>query len=644
MRRGLFVITIFAAACGGTEDAPLEPPKARDAGTAVRDAGAVVVRDGGGSSVRDGGTVTRDGGTAGRDGGTAAARPSRIGIFSPQNNYFELDAEGGVLRFHFGAGNSRWGLFMWPVAGDFDGDERDTVALFDPTLDQFWIADENDSDEHAPRGVIIDLTAVPDPPPAGESIAEIPVAGDWNGDGTDGFGVFHPGTGTYYLRETATSGDPERTVTFSEADGYPRGAWPIVGDFDGDGDDDLGVYFAGTAYLPNGNVSIGTGQALAGDWNGDGVDTIVTFTGATNTFELPSGSRVFGHAERQYWTWAPIVGDWQVPTAPVASDGYEWTTGAPGDHGFAPARFTAALDDAAAITNLQSVLVVRDGTLVGERYHHGYARHIAGNVKSVSKSVLSAVYGAAMRRGVFTGTDETVATYLPTYFTEPEKQTITLEDLLTMRGGLEWSEGPNYVGGMIQSADFVAFVTGQRLVTTPGTTYRYSTGLTHVASAALTAATGEPTRDYARREVFEPLGITVPRWDRGREGNFVGGAEMWLRPRDMARFGQLYLDGGSPVLTPEWVTASVNPWIPEAGGRNYGLWWRERPWRNYPFDDSYFAWGHGGQFVFVFPSWDLIVVVTSRWNVDQTVSGQVSGAIFGYVDNQILTAVRRTDG
>ncbi|MFP6686957.1 MAG: serine hydrolase, partial [Polyangiaceae bacterium] len=430
---------------------------------------------------------------------------------------------------------------------------------------------------------------------------------------------------------------------------------------DGDGDDELGVVGGGKAYLianldettASMVFDVPGNEVVAGDFDGDGIDTLAGFDSSSNTFTILAANEQnaattkeqLGHAESAHWRWSPLAGRWQQPASPAASQGYAWPVAGPESKGFNALKLGQALDDGASVANVNSVLVVRDGALVAERYYHGYERHIAGNIKSVSKSVLSGLFGIAIDKAVIGSLDDTVSTHLPSYFQNfgAEKKAISIEDIMTMRSGLAWTEGSPHLPNMIGSANYLEYVLSQKLVTAPGSTYRYSTGLTHVGSALLTAASGKSTRAFAREHLFEEIGISTPRWDRGVEGNFVGGAEMWMRPRDLARFGQLFLrDGkldGKQVISQSWVQASADPWVPEGGNRFYGLWWRERPWSNYEGVDSYFAWGYGGQFLFLFPSQDLIVVVTSKWNVPYSVSGQSAGAIFSFVNNQILTTL-----
>jgi len=589
--------------------------------------------------------------------GTVTRRIHRPGIFASNSHYYELNVGDDILKFHFGADNAQWGMPSQAVVGDFDGDGLDTVAKFDLGAMEVHLATVNDTDEFGRNGTKISLTDFPRQTEVSPIYA---VAGDWNGDGVDGLAIYHPATNTFYLRGTASTGSPEYRVVLPTGRGFPQGGKPVAGDFDGDGDDELGLVADGTAYLSADIESNRIGyqfdvpgnRFVTGDWDGDGVETLASFDVATNRFHMldrnGDDARIttseLGHAEPGFWLWQPIAGAWQVPAAPRASQGYDWPRGTPRAHGFNPRRLEGALIDGGYVGTVQSVLVVRSGKLIGERYYHGFDRHIAGNVKSVSKSVLSALYGIAFKRGALGSLDDTVADYLPGYFEElgRVKRSITIEDIMTMRAGLRWNGDPESLGPMLSSQDYTAHVLNQPLTSQPGTTFKYSTGLTHVGSALLTEATGVSTRAFARRYLLEPLGISIPRWSRSPEGYFVGGAEMWMRPRDLARFGQLFLRngslGGRDILEPEWVTASANPWVPE-GGRRYGLWWRERNWSHYQREDSYFAWGHGGQFLFLFPAKDLLVVVTSKWTVNKTQSLANVNAVFSFVDRQILTAL-----
>jgi CubicO group peptidase (beta-lactamase class C family) len=651
------VISLSALACSQNGDGN---PGVANGGTSSGATGGMSVAAGGASP--DGGIDPNDGG----EGGDAPVQTDdAVGIFAPANNYFELNTE-APLRFHFGASNITFGSVYLPLAGDFDGDGFDTVALYAPAELTFNLSDANDSDEFAPRGTSVVLQADLVPPPAVSldqaSPPHWPIAGDWDGDGTSGLGLYDATANTFYLRNSPTTGAPDFVLELAPNLGYPAGGLPIAGDFDGDGRDDVGISDGTKAYLhfgldaaaPDVTVDI-TGLVVAGDFDGDGVDTLASFDTATNRFaifnsngaEAASDEFNFGHSEPAYWTWLPLVGHWQVPEAPVASAGYEWSTATPESEGIDAAALEAVLSDAASTQTILSVLVARNGELVGERYYHGFERHIASNIKSVSKSVLSSLFGIAFERGDLGDLSDPVAGYLPTYFPESidaEKKTINLGHLFNMTAGFDWNEWTgNSVVEWLLSPDYVANVVERSLVSAPGAAFTYDTGLTHLGSAALTEASGMSTRDFAQQFLLEPLGISIPRWDRAPEGYFIGGAEMWMRPRDLARIGELYRNGGSldgnAIVPAAWVAASVDPTIDTVVAGRYGLWWRERDWANYAVGDSYMAWGYGGQFLFVFPARNLVIVVTSSWNVDAAQDAASDAAIFDLVDSRILPIV-----
>jgi CubicO group peptidase (beta-lactamase class C family) len=152
------------------------------------------------------------------------------------------------------------------------------------------------------------------------------------------------------------------------------------------------------------------------------------------------------------------------------------------------------------------------------------------------------------------------------------------------------------------------------MVDEPGGRMLYSTGSTHLLSAALTRATGASTYAYAVRHLARPLGIDLRPWTRDPQGIYFGGNDMLMTPRDMARFGQLYLDGGvangrrvlpKAWIDSSWVVRTYSPW----NGHGYGYGWWTRTSNGRPV---HFAWGYGGQFIFVVPSLRLVVVTTSE--------------------------------
>jgi CubicO group peptidase (beta-lactamase class C family) len=203
-------------------------------------------------------------------------------------------------------------------------------------------------------------------------------------------------------------------------------------------------------------------------------------------------------------------------------------------------EFNEALKAASSLPRLHSLIVSQRGTVVVEQYFRGRRATSLSNIKSASKSVIAALVGIAVDRKLLALTQP-----LGTYFRDlpDDKRAITIEDLLTMRSGLESTSNRNY-GAWVQSANWVRYVLTRPLIEKPGTEMIYSTGNTHVLSAILTKVTGKSTWQYAQESLARPLGFTLAQWPRDPQGIYFGGNEMLMTPRQMLAFGELYLNGG----------------------------------------------------------------------------------------------------
>src|SRR5215203_5156948 len=210
-----------------------------------------------------------------------------------------------------------------------------------------------------------------------------------------------------------------------------------------------------------------------------------------------------------------------------------------------PASLEAVVAEAAKLPRLRSVLVSHKRQVVLERYFNGARAAQPANIKSASKSVISALVGIAVSRGLIKDVDQTIGAYFPELATDPEprKRDITIEDLLTMRSGLESTSGRNY-GSWVQSANWVRFVLRRPMLEEPGTRVEYSTGSSHLLSAILTKATKMSTWQFAQEQLAKPLGFSLPRWTQDPQGVYFGGNEMLMTPRQMVSFGELYLNDG----------------------------------------------------------------------------------------------------
>ena len=271
---------------------------------------------------------------------------------------------------------------------------------------------------------------------------------------------------------------------------------------------------------------------------------------------------------------------------------------------------------AADLPRLHSLLISHERELIAEWYFNGATATKLANLKSASKSVISALVGLAVRDGHLSGVAETIDTYFPDDLAnagDPRKRDITIEDLLTMRSGLETTSNRNY-GRWVHSRNWVRHILTRPMVEAPGERMIYSTGSTHLVSAILTQATGMSTLEFARVQLGTPLGITLQPWLADPQGIYFGGNEMYLRPRDMLKFGELYLNCGRAadrqILPEEWIHRSTTGHTQSRrSGREYGYGWWIRILGGHR---AFYAWGYGGQFIFVVPDLDLAVVMTSR--------------------------------
>jgi CubicO group peptidase (beta-lactamase class C family) len=320
------------------------------------------------------------------------------------------------------------------------------------------------------------------------------------------------------------------------------------------------------------------------------------------------------------------------------------------------ARLAEAYARAARLPKLRSLLVQWRDTLVAERYFGGARADRPANLKSASKSVVSALVGVALADGSLRGLGEPLATLLPADARglSPEKRAITLEDLLTMRSGLASTSIGNY-GAWVSSRDWIRYALARPLVAPPGRAggpMIYSTGNTHLLAAILVRATGESVHRYYARTLARPLGIVPRPWPTDPRGIHFGGNEMRMTPRELVRFGALYAHGGvAPPGTPAagrrllpaaWIDSS---WVARTtssfSGQDYGYgWWLRHAALPRGTVRVRYAWGYGGQFVFVVPELALVVVVTSDPEASTRDHAHLA-AIHALLDEAILPAVAR---
>ncbi|UHS61592.1 serine hydrolase [Agrobacterium vaccinii] len=275
------------------------------------------------------------------------------------------------------------------------------------------------------------------------------------------------------------------------------------------------------------------------------------------------------------------------------------------------------LEKADALDSLKTVIVSVDGKEVATRAYHGASLNGSTNIKSASKSIVSSLVGIAIDRKILDGVDQPISSVLRSDFPakpDPRIERVTIGNLLSMQSGLERMSGPNY-GRWVSSRNWVRMALGSGFAGEPGGGMLYSTGSTHLLSAVLTKASGKSTLALAR-DWFSPLdGFSIGSWERDPQGIYLGGNQMAMTSRSLLAFGELYRRGGITVdgtrlISQSWIEQS---WVQRTNsvfnGDGYGYCWFIKEMAG---EMVCYAWGYGGQMLYIVPSKRLSVVMTSR--------------------------------
>ena len=300
----------------------------------------------------------------------------------------------------------------------------------------------------------------------------------------------------------------------------------------------------------------------------------------------------------------------------------------------------ALVDEAFRVGPIKSFMVQRDGELLVDAHRMGMRAERSTNVKSVAKSVISLLVGIAIEQGYLRSVQQPIGEFFPDYFRrrpDPAKQAITIQDLLTMRAGLASTSRRNY-GRWVTSDNWVEHVLDQPLVGQPGGEMIYSTGSSHLLSVILTRATGLSTREYARRHLFGPLGITDGGWDRDPQGYYLGGNNLALSPSALLRIGTMVMNGGvyggRRIVPEDWIAESMRVYTRSLyNPYDYGYAWWQRELNGYTVQ---FAWGSGGQYLMIFPALETVVAVASRAEESVQQSRQSRRRLFEFIENRLL--------
>ena len=294
-----------------------------------------------------------------------------------------------------------------------------------------------------------------------------------------------------------------------------------------------------------------------------------------------------------------------------------WRSSTPEEQGMDSGLLSAMLEEILEKNyEIDSVTVVRNGYMVVDVSIHPFRSTSTHNIYSCTKSVVSALVGIAIDQGYIEGLQQPVLSFFPQRTIanrDTNKEAMTLEHLLTMTTGFRCQDSYLYrwsgLNQMRESEDWVQFVLDLSMEGEPGERFEYCNGASHLLSGIIQDTTGMSANDYAVEHLFGPLGISDVDWSSSPQGISVGYSELRMRPQDMAKIGFLYLNegrwDGEQIVPSEWVVSSTSQFISATLEDGYGYqWW---------VDDSgmYLALGYRGQFIYVIPEKEMVVVFTS---------------------------------
>jgi CubicO group peptidase (beta-lactamase class C family) len=296
---------------------------------------------------------------------------------------------------------------------------------------------------------------------------------------------------------------------------------------------------------------------------------------------------------------------------PAQTDGQAdgWTVSTPEEQGVDSGRLADALVRIQERRiRIDSLLIARNGCLILDASFYPYDSSGVHDLASVTKSVTTTLVGIAADRGMLQ-LDAPVLSFFPDRRIanrDSRKERITVRHLAGMVNGFDSGADEPTLDRMRAAPDWIQSALDRRMVRSPGAGFQYDSPGMHLLSAILQQATGMTELEFARRFLFEPIGIRDVIWDSDPQGYTRGWGDLHLTPRDAARLGQLWLNGGvwdgRQVVPAAWVTDAVKPWN-RAGRDWYGYgWWVSR--------GTWWAYGRGGQYIKVDPAFNAVVVVT----------------------------------
>lgn len=324
---------------------------------------------------------------------------------------------------------------------------------------------------------------------------------------------------------------------------------------------------------------------------------------------------------------------------------------------------------------IQSFIVAKNNKIIFEAYFNGMTEHNSVNVHSASKSIWGAAIGIAISKGILPSIDTPIEDLLPEHYGryfDSAKEPITLRHLLTMTSCLNWDEDEterhlrNIRDPDDDGRDWIAAIldrgTRPQTECTPGKTFSYSTGNSQLISAILQEALkrknlDQSTCDFIQTNLFDKIGIAADKWAFYEQGYFAGGHSLWLSPKELMKFGLLYLNNGrwnnKQIVPTEWVktskTAQIKCQSPGCSisddshvpdGYGYYFWLGQIGQHRVTM-----SWGYGGQMIYIFDDLDAVVVITTdtvryTYDDDHIPEDSVMAYLERVMEEEVIEAVK----
>ena len=303
---------------------------------------------------------------------------------------------------------------------------------------------------------------------------------------------------------------------------------------------------------------------------------------------------------------------------PVAghADSFEWPNSTPEEQGMDSAKLADLLEHVKNF-DIDSITIVRNDHLVMDARFYPFVPEAKHIINSCTKSVMSLLIGIAIDKGYIEDVQQPVIDFFPDknfQNLDNDKKAMTLENLLTMTSGLQCRDSWKYrwrgLSALRSSDDWVQYMLDLPMAEPPGTRFEYCNGASFLLSAIIHHVTKMSTLEFARTHLFNPLGISDLKWSVSPRGIHTGFADLWMKPRDMAKIGRLLLHrgrwNGRQIVSESWVEQATSPHIAANLFAHYG-------YQVWVIPTGFFAAvGYGGQFIFIAPQKNLVAVFTSQ--------------------------------